>query len=123
MENSENLIEPFLFEQRDKYSKRYKWAKYIFILVGIFWTFTGLVEMFSEQTRVYHYILLIGGPLFIIQSIISEKNQRDRFLMFNADQVEYKQNWRKATIIRWDEIKSITMSNLEIIFDLGTAKQ
>lgn len=116
-----DVMEPFIFEHKDRYTKRYKWSKYIFVIIGIFWTATGFIELLSDSPRVYHYILLIGGPLFIIQAIISEKNQRDRFIKFDNDQIEFKQSWRKAALIPWDSIRSIEINNYEISIESASA--
>ena len=74
MPENTDTLPPFEFEQKDKYGRNYKRTKYFFILMGIFWTITGIVEICSGGIRIYPFILIIGGPLFILQAIISEKS-------------------------------------------------
>ncbi len=114
MNDKSKTLRPFIFEQKDKYGRNYKRTKYFFILMGVFWTITGIVETFSGDIRFYPFILVTGGPLFILQAIISEKNQRDRYIKLSDEMMEFKQSWRKATAIPWTDIKVLQINNLAI---------
>jgi hypothetical protein len=100
-----------IVKSRDGYAKRYKKTKYVFILLGVFWTTLGISQIVGNEFRVYTFILLVGGPLFIIQAILSEKNERGRYIILSNDGIKLKINDKKEDFFTWNEIINIKILN------------
>ena len=105
---------PITIESKDKYTNRYKKAKYIFILLGLFWTVLGVSQIVFNEFRLYTFIFLIGGPLFIIQAILSQKHERGRYIIISEDNIKLKQNTKNEELIKWNDILNVSIKNSRI---------
>ncbi|MBN1301090.1 MAG: hypothetical protein JW995_07720 [Melioribacteraceae bacterium] len=116
-------MERYEFKHSDRYANKYKKSKYIFVAFGIFWTIVGIWKIASGDPTFYAFFFLLGGPLFVVQSFITERSLRENFLIIDDTGVKLKTGRNPKQALLWNEIELISYANQKIKFTFLNSRQ